>query len=97
MKRRPPRSTRTDTLFPYTTLFRSEPNAFFRGFNRVYERSARRYHKIISSMVRHPRKVMVAFAGLIACAAWSYQALPTSFLPVEDQGYVIAEIGRAHV
>src|SRR3546814_7894727 len=24
MKRRPPRSTRTDTLFPYTTLFRSD-------------------------------------------------------------------------
>src|SRR3546814_9110526 len=32
MLRRPPRSTRTDTLFPYTTLFRSdqrhEPAAF---------------------------------------------------------------------
>src|SRR3546814_5752231 len=30
MRRRPPRSTRTDTLFPYTTLFRSvrfEPGA----------------------------------------------------------------------
>src|SRR3546814_9136425 len=26
MIRRPPRSTRTDTLFPYTTLFRSCPN-----------------------------------------------------------------------
>src|SRR3546814_9380044 len=25
MLRRPPRSTRTDTLFPYTTLFRSPP------------------------------------------------------------------------
>src|SRR3546814_5325905 len=25
MFRRPPRSTRTDTLFPYTTLFRSRP------------------------------------------------------------------------
>src|SRR3546814_11759657 len=25
MRRRPPRSTRTDTLFPYTTLFRSHP------------------------------------------------------------------------
>src|SRR3546814_4990983 len=25
MIRRPPRSTRTDTLFPYTTLFRSDP------------------------------------------------------------------------
>src|SRR3546814_15866977 len=27
MIRRPPRSTRTDTLFPYTTLFRSAENA----------------------------------------------------------------------
>src|SRR3546814_12272683 len=26
MIRRPPRSTRTDTLFPYTTLFRSLPD-----------------------------------------------------------------------
>src|SRR3546814_1359177 len=28
MIRRPPRSTRTDTLFPYTTLFRSPRNPF---------------------------------------------------------------------
>src|SRR3546814_158551 len=27
MIRRPPRSTRTDTLFPYTSLFRSRPTA----------------------------------------------------------------------
>src|SRR3546814_7635455 len=27
MIRRPPRSTRTDTLFPYTTLFRSSPSS----------------------------------------------------------------------
>src|SRR3546814_2127877 len=27
MRRRPPRSTRTDTLFPYTTLFRSSAAA----------------------------------------------------------------------
>src|SRR3546814_8329787 len=27
MKRRPPRSTRTDTLFPSTTLFRSSPGS----------------------------------------------------------------------
>src|SRR3546814_16826513 len=32
MIRRPPRSTRTDTLFPYTTLFRSE-----RARGRAYE------------------------------------------------------------
>src|SRR3546814_9464611 len=28
MIRRPPRSTRTDTLFPYTTLFRSFPSHY---------------------------------------------------------------------
>src|SRR3546814_7934460 len=31
MIRRPPRSTRTDTLFPYTTLFRSTQNLIERG------------------------------------------------------------------
>src|SRR3546814_20338821 len=31
MIRRPPRSTRTDTLFPYTTLFRSMNDAYFRA------------------------------------------------------------------
>src|SRR3546814_18780497 len=42
MIRRPPRSTRTDTLFPYTTLFRSpcearnrKEAAFVRGHNRL--------------------------------------------------------------
>src|SRR3546814_15140070 len=31
MIRRPPRSTRTDTLFPYTTLFRSNANGHIFG------------------------------------------------------------------
>src|SRR3546814_13063011 len=31
MIRRPPRSTRTDTLFPYTTLFRSDAPIHFPG------------------------------------------------------------------
>src|SRR3546814_7026023 len=34
MIRRPPRSTRTDTLFPYTTLFRSRPHKNSRGGGR---------------------------------------------------------------
>src|SRR3546814_8669191 len=38
MIRRPPRSTRTDTLFPYTTLFRS------RVFKEVFERTGHGAH-----------------------------------------------------
>src|SRR3546814_6115722 len=40
MIRRPPRSTRTDTLFPYTTLFRSRPDD--RGAEAAYSRRLRR-------------------------------------------------------
>src|SRR3546814_1957564 len=42
MVRRPPRSTRTDTLFPYTTLFRSvlRDAAGFHQFRRSDSRSA---------------------------------------------------------
>src|SRR3546814_9201158 len=35
MIRRPPRSTRTDTLFPYTTLFRSEAEVGREGHRRA--------------------------------------------------------------
>src|SRR3546814_1494115 len=43
MIRRPPRSTRTDTLFPYTTLFRScrRRRLYRRGLRRRARRSAR--------------------------------------------------------
>src|SRR3546814_654840 len=37
MIRRPPRSTRTDTLFPYTTLFRSLPERLGAGIGVIME------------------------------------------------------------
>src|SRR3546814_8518719 len=48
MIRPPPRSTRTDTLFPYTTLFRSAPGDVFGSFgllqSSVAEISVSRQH-----------------------------------------------------
>src|SRR3546814_10496307 len=38
MIRRPPRSTRTDTLFPYTTLFRSERERYGPGRGHGFRR-----------------------------------------------------------
>src|SRR3546814_1799874 len=50
MIRRPPRSTRTDTLFPYTTLFRSSPPSrrrpIWRASSTVY--CDRRYEMTLS-------------------------------------------------
>src|SRR3546814_9556038 len=41
MIRRPPRSTRTDTLFPYTTLFRSHEAGLAKAQHAAYLRTAR--------------------------------------------------------
>src|SRR3546814_12948939 len=49
MIRRPPRSTRTDTLFPYTTLFRSRRS--LRGAS-IYRRAARLMDAIATTQVR---------------------------------------------
>src|SRR3546814_15165010 len=43
MIRRPPRSTRTDTLFPYTTLFRSSLDLDIAGANRLYSAHLNKY------------------------------------------------------
>src|SRR3546814_14297320 len=41
MIRRPPRSTRTDTLFPYTTLFRSHDTSRARGMRWIVDATRR--------------------------------------------------------
>src|SRR3546814_12656149 len=57
MIRRPPRSTRTDTLFPYTTLFRSHGS--------VSRRIASLEHWLGASLFeRHGRGVRLTPAGL---------------------------------
>src|SRR3546814_9732156 len=43
MIRLPPRSTRTDTLFPYTTLFRSIPWVFKASFDKANRSSMHSY------------------------------------------------------
>src|SRR3546814_3963845 len=65
MIRRPPRSTRTDTLFPYTTLFRSADSQ--------NDLSAWRWHRGPTRCAPQARKrswpkVPAHMAGEIACA-----------------------------
>src|SRR3546814_4181514 len=51
MIRRPPRSTRTDTLFPYTTLFRSR----FQGFDALRAGQTKRH---LAALVEPSIKVL---------------------------------------
>src|SRR3546814_20451875 len=47
MIRRPPRSTRTDTLFPYTTLFRSSRRRPLRSFQLAARMRTQQYQQFI--------------------------------------------------
>jgi HAE1 family hydrophobic/amphiphilic exporter-1 len=67
-------------------------NAFFRAFNRVYARVEARYVAVVKRLVVHTRLVMLVFLVLIGVTLWGFRSLPTGFLPVEDQGYVISGI-----
>jgi HAE1 family hydrophobic/amphiphilic exporter-1 len=67
-------------------------NWFYRGFNWVYGRLEWAYVKAVRALLWARWVTMLAFAGLVALAAWWYQQVPTGFLPVEDQGYIVAAI-----
>src|SRR3546814_3948237 len=59
MIRRPPRSTRTDTLFPYTTLFRSEVSDHGVNFRFVLPESFERvvFHQIENLLFRWAEQI----------------------------------------
>src|SRR3546814_17189542 len=58
MIRRPPRSTRTDTLFPYTTLFRS-PAILIDRLDKAVEIGVEQPHRVRrAEACRMPRKIV---------------------------------------
>lgn len=64
-------------------------NFFYRGFNRIYNSAERGYTRLISALVHHSGIAVLAALALIAVAVWGLTRLPTAFLPIEDQGYVL--------
>ncbi|MDR3533201.1 MAG: efflux RND transporter permease subunit [Rhodopila sp.] len=67
-------------------------NFFYRGFNRVYDKMENAYAALIRRMVRLSG-VMVVIALLLAGVGfWGLARLPTAFIPIDDQGYVIAAV-----
>jgi hydrophobic/amphiphilic exporter-1 (mainly G- bacteria), HAE1 family len=64
-------------------------NVFFRGFNAAYGWLERVYGRLIGAMVRRSFVMIVLAALLSAAGLWGLMRLPTGFIPLEDQGYVI--------
>ncbi|GAD21828.1 efflux RND transporter permease subunit [Acidovorax sp. MR-S7] len=69
-----------------------EKKGFFGWFNRGFKSTTHRYESGLSKLVRRGGRMAVIYAALVGAVAIVYTRLPTSFLPNEDQGYLITNI-----
>src|SRR5713101_5629931 len=67
-------------------------NWFYRGFNAVYDRLERGYAGLIGRMVRHSGLSVISALIVIGIAGYGLSRVPTGFIPIEDQGYLLAAV-----
>lgn len=79
-------------LKPIGKGHQEEKRGFFGAFNRFFHRSTTRYEGYISRIIHKGGRYMVIYLVLVIVMGFLYARLPGSFLPEEDQGYVIANI-----
>ncbi|HYD93936.1 MAG TPA: efflux RND transporter permease subunit [Noviherbaspirillum sp.] len=65
---------------------------FFGWFNRGFHSTATNYQGFVARMLGKTGRYMVIYGLIIGVVALLYARLPTSFLPAEDQGYLITNV-----
>jgi len=73
-------------------LLRHDPrpkNFFFRGVNRALEWFTNSYKRMLTFTLRHKILMAILFIAGLAGTVYLYGKVPTSFVPDEDQGYLI--------
>ncbi|MDT1062191.1 efflux RND transporter permease subunit [Paracoccus sp. CPCC 101403] len=69
-----------------------ERKGFFGWFNRNFDRLTRRYAGSVSMVTRRRLVMMAFYLVLVGVTAAGFVRLPTSFLPNEDQGFIITDV-----
>jgi len=67
-------------------------NIVFRKINFWLARGNRKYIGMVNKLLVNPRRVFTAFGLVIIFIFFIHKMIPTSFLPVEDQGYFKVEL-----
>lgn len=62
----------------------------FRPFNRLFEHSAAVYVRGVAQIVRRSAIALVVYGGLIGLTYFSFQKVPTGFVPTQDKQYLVA-------
>jgi hydrophobe/amphiphile efflux-1 (HAE1) family protein/NodT family efflux transporter outer membrane factor (OMF) lipoprotein len=63
---------------------------FFRPFNRVFAWAGNRYSTGVTSVLRKSAIALVVYGGLVLLTGWSFNHVPTGFVPTQDKQYLVA-------
>jgi len=65
---------------------------FFHHFNRLFEFCRSKYEGIVGRSFGTPVRYLLVYAAIVAGMVFFFMRLPTSFLPDEDQGFIICQV-----
>ena len=69
-----------------------QKNIVFRAFDKIYAPIETNYVQFIDRLVHRSGFVCLIGVALIACAIIGLSRVPTDFIPIEDQGYLILNV-----
>ncbi|MCV2422611.1 efflux RND transporter permease subunit [Paucibacter sp. DJ2R-2] len=65
---------------------------FFGWFNRGFSRTAKGYEGWVAKLLKRSGRMLLVYGVIVAAVGLMYTRMPTSFLPNEDQGYLIVNV-----
>ena len=79
-------------LKPVEAGHHHEKRGFFGWFNRGFSRTAKNYEGWVARILGRTGRFMIVFALIVGVVALMFMRLPSSFLPNEDQGFMIVNV-----
>ncbi len=77
-------------LLPVEAGHHHAKTGFFGWFNRGFTKTAKNYEGFVARVLRHTGRALAVFVVVIGIVGLIFVRMPNSFLPNEDQGYIIA-------
>ena len=65
---------------------------FFGWFNRRFDQGTRKYQGAVGAIIARGRRFLLVFVAMSAAMVVVFLRLPTSFLPMEDQGFLFTMV-----
>lgn len=69
-----------------------EKNKFYQAFDKVYNSAESAYLGLINQLIHHSKAVSLVGLLLVGLAIFGLGRIPTGFIPMEDQGYLMLNV-----